>query len=210
MAEPADEVEKRLKKKKFEEAFPESSKLLEEGEVEPPPPLTETKVNKLIGPLKRSRPELYRELDMLEKETGRKKTLIVSEALHHYLIERKYIQSNIDLATLYEAWCFLADLQEHAIRNFMRIGSLMFSEEYQQMLELGRTLSPPIGPVPRRLPPKAKDVSEKLIDKIWKFADPLIDWCMEQMVANFAKAMNIKKPIQWKGEKIPVEIIEEE
>ncbi len=209
MAEPAEDVEKK-KRKKFEEAFPEAAKMLED-EVEPPPPLTETKVNKMIGPLKRSRPELYQELDMLEKQTGRKKTLIVSEALHHYLVERKYIQSNIDLATLYEAWSFLADLQEHAIRNFLRLGTLMFSEEYQSMLDLANTLrgEMPVAP-PRRLPPKAKDFADKLIDKMWKFADPLIDWCMEQMMTNFAKAMGMKKPPLYQGEKIPVEVIEEE
>ncbi|MEM1540707.1 MAG: hypothetical protein QXJ07_04920 [Candidatus Bathyarchaeia archaeon] len=210
MAEPAEDVEKKVRKKKFEEAFPESSKLLEEDEsTMSPPPLTEAKINKIIGPLKRSRPELYQQLELLERETGRKKTLIVSEALHHYLIERKIIQSNIDLATLYEAWSFLADLQEHAIRNFLMLGRLVFSEEYQGMLELSRAMQAPIPP-PRRLPPKARDISEKLIEKVWKFADPLIDWCMEQMMSNFAKAMNIKKPIQWKGERIPVEIIEEE
>jgi len=207
MAEPAEDVnEEKIRKKKFREAMPESAALLDE-EI---PPLTETKINRMIGPLKRSRPELYQALDELERQTGRKKTLIVSEALHHYLLERKYIQSELSLAELYEAWSFLADLQEHAIRNFIRLGMLLFSDEYQGMLELARTLQGQAPPPPRRLPPKARDISDRLVDKLWKFADPMIDWCLEQMMKSMAKAMGVKQIPGYQGEKIPVEIIVED
>ena len=209
MAVPADEAEKETRRKKFREAFPESSKLLDEG-VEPP--LSETKVNRMVGPLRRSRPELYEALQEYEKATGKKKTLIVSEALHHYLLERKYVQSNLSLADLYEAWCFLADLQEHAVRNFLRLGTLMFSEEYQSMLELARYVKggeEAPAPIAKPLPPEAKDITTKIVDKIWKFAEPMLDWALEQAFRNMAKFMGAKAPPLPKGEKIPVEIIEE-
>jgi predicted DNA-binding protein len=168
---------------------------------------------RIMGPLKRSRPELYNALTEMEKSTGKRKTIILSEALHHYILERKVIQSQLSLAELYEAWEFLADLQEHAIRNFIRLGSLLFSEEYQGMLELSRAIHGEIKAeapsVPVELPPKAKDITQRLVDKIWKFAEPLMDWCLESAAKNMAKAMGAKEPPLKFGEKIPVEIVEE-
>lgn len=205
MAEPAEDVEKK-KRKKFEEAFPESAALLEEADTE-----TETKINRMVGPLRRSRPEVYQALSELEKQTGKKKTVIVSEALQHYLIERKIIQSQLSVADLWEAFDLFSTLQEQAIKNFIRMGSLLFSEEYQGMLELSRTLGGGV-PVtaPKTLPPKARGIADKLVEKIWKFAEPLLDWALEATMRNMAKAMGAKAPLMPKGEKIPVEIIEEE
>ncbi|MEM2738824.1 MAG: hypothetical protein QXK93_07565 [Candidatus Bathyarchaeia archaeon] len=166
---------------------------------------------RIIGPLKRSRPEIYEALESLEKSTGKRKTIILSEALHHFLVERKVIQSQLSLADLYEAWEFLAELQEHAIRNFIRLGALLFSEEYQGMLELSRMLRGEIKAEEAQveLPPKAKDITDKIVDKLWKFMDPFMEWCLETAIKNMAKAMGAKPPQLPTQTKIPVEIIEE-
>jgi len=198
MAEPAEEVGRRRRKKKLLPPL-----------TEPFPEEVDKNLGRSLGPLKRSRPDVYNMLEEYAKQKGRKKTVVMSEALHHFFIERKLVQSQMSLAELYEAWEFLADLQEHAVRNFLRMGYLLFSEEYRGMLELSQTLYGGITPPPPPLPPKAKDIREKLLDKVWKFADPFIDWCMEETMKNFAKSMKVKQPPTLKGVKIPVEIIEE-
>jgi len=216
MAIPADEVESKRKRRKWK---PLAQEMAADDSSPPPPPFPEEevppeiekKINRMVGPLKRSRPEVYEMLEAIAKQTGRKKTVIVSEALHHYFIERKLIQSQLSVADLWEAFDLFTTLQEQAIRNFLRMGMLLFSEEYQSMLELARTLQGPMpAPAKVKLSPKAKDVRERLLDKLWKFADPLLDWCLEQMMKSFAQVMGAKNLPKIKGEPIPVEIIDEE
>jgi len=185
--------------------------LLPEGEITPE---EEKLAGKFIRPLRRARPEVYEMLEELERTTGRKKTLIVSEALHHYILERKLIQSNLTVADLWEAWDLFVVLQEHAVRNFLRMGQLVFSEEYQSLLELARTMQGPMPPpekVRAVIPSRAEKIREELLEKMWNYMEPMVEWCMEQVIRNMAKAMNLKTPPKMPvGEKIPVRIIEEE
>ena len=94
MAEPSEN-----KNKKGRKRLPPS--ILDEG--------------RLLGNIARKNPALFKTLEEYAKQTGKKKTVILEEALHHYVLERRLIQSELTVAELYEAWCILAEFQQQAI-----------------------------------------------------------------------------------------------
>jgi len=192
---------------------PPPSSLLPGTEITP----EEEKVaERFVRSLKRGRPEVYGMLEEIERATGKRKTLIVSEALHHYILERRIIQSNLTVADLWEAWDLFVTFQEYSIKNFLRMGQLLFSEEYQSMLELVRTMHGEFGGVPAEgvkaaIPSKAEMIREELLEKLWRYMEPMLEWCIEQVMSNMSKAFNLKEPVRIPvGKKVPVKLIEEE
>ena len=191
MAEPSEN-----KNKKGRKRLPPS--VLEEG--------------RLLGNIARKNPALFKTLEEYAKQTGKKKTVILEEALHHYVLERRIIQSQLSVADLYEAWCILADFQQQAIQNFLDFAKLMFSEEYRSMLELSREIA---APPPRELPPapppeKVKAIEERIIDKLWNMFEPMLDWAIEATFKSMFKMTGRKPPRLPTEKKIPVTIEEEE
>ena len=191
MAEPSEN-----KNKKGRKRLPPS--ILEEG--------------RLLGNIARKNPALFKTLEEYARQTGKKKTVILEEALHHYVLERRIIQSQLSVADLYEAWCILAEFQQQAIQNFLDFAKLMFSEEYRSMLELSREIAapPPSESPPAPPPEKVKAIEHRILDKLWMMFEPMLDWAIEATLKNMFKMTGKKPPKLPTEKKIPVTIEEEE
>jgi len=183
-----------------------------------PPELTDEV--RMLAYVKRSNKPIFKLLEAEAEATGKPKTRLIEEAISHYLVERKAIQSQMTVAELYEALQFIAEVQEIAIKNLYALMQMYFSEENITFRELVKTLYPPVeaGAVEEKaiimeqkkgLPP---DEAAKLREKFFKMMEPFLDWSIELFQRSFvdvlAKLMpGVKLPEIAKAE-IPVSVTE--
>jgi len=182
MAEPSEEIPRKKSRRRVPSEF---------------------EIGRFLGQFKRRRPSLVTELNEYAKATGRKPTQVMEEALEHYIFRRRIIQSEMTVEQLYEAFMLVGEFQAQAVRLFLDWAKLMFSEEYQSMLELRAEMAPP-PPKPRKL----EDLEERIMEKAWNILEPVLDWTMESFMKAMAPMMGVKPPI--KGLKVPVSVTYEE
>jgi len=160
-------------------------------------------MGRALGQLKRASPDIYNELNEYAKATGKRPTRVMRDALEHYILRRRVIQSEMTVEQLYEAFLLVGEFQAQAVRLFLDWAKLMFSEEYKSMLELRAEMAPP-PPKPQKI----EDLEQRVMEKTWSIIEPLLDWTVESMMKAMMPYM-VGKPPQLKGTKIPVTIIEE-
>jgi len=178
---------------------------------------------RMLGYVRRLNKPVYDALEDYARQTGRKKTLVIQEALSHFLLERKAIQSEMTVAELYEALQFLVELQQWAIKNFLDFAKFFLSEEYQGLLELSRVLRPiseafegygleEAKEVKEEKPSKEPEEMLKIRQKLWQTMEPFLDMMLEayynSMAQFFSKMFpqaKLSKPEFLKA-KIPVTI----
>jgi len=169
----------------------------------------ETDEVRLLANIARKNPTLFRTLDEYSRKTGQKKTMIVQEALHHYILERRLIQSQLSVAELYEAFQVIKELKDDIRKDFVTSAQLLLSDEFQSIMELSRTLGVPTPEIKVKPTKKAKEIEERILDKLWNIMEPVLDWATEQAIKGMFK-MSGRPPPKLPGMKVKVTLEEEE
>jgi len=165
-------------------------------------------MGRALGQLKRRNADLYSELQSYAKATKRKPTQVMEEALSYYIMRRHIVRSELTTEHLMEAWEILKDVITVSAQIYGTWANIMFSEQYQSMLELRGAMIEESRPPPEK-PQKLADLEAKMLERFWNILDPLLDWTVESLMKSLAPLMGAKAPKLPKGIRIPVTITEE-
>ncbi len=161
---------------------------------------------RLLGQLSRRNPELYQTINEYAKATGRRPTEILEEAFDYYFVKRRISQRELTVDQLYDAWMILREMLATASEIWASTASIVTSDQYRFLLDLGREVSPPteFTPVTVKAPRKLAQIREKLLDRFEPLLDYAIEWSIQALFKAF-QPYGAKMPKALKR-KIPVTI----